>query len=205
VARRLLAARAGPRCAPGEALRLRVRPALEGVGDPRAEQGRELERVAAPARGDDEPLPAGIAPDEEVLVRRVAVEAEARRGERRVGERGQDVREKPAEAGHVPVLDSSLVALRIDRAAGAEGLTVNLSTADSVYAGAVGYFGADGDMDVAIALRTAVIKEGRMHVQAGGGVVHDSDPAAEFEETVHKSNAIRRAAADAARFGGGNR
>ena len=71
-----------------------------------------------------------------------------------------------------------------------------------VYGGGVGYFSAGGDMDVCIALRTAVVKDETLYIQAGGGVVHDSDPEAEYMETVHKSNAIRRAAADAARFGG---
>jgi anthranilate synthase component 1 len=75
-----------------------------------------------------------------------------------------------------------------------------------VYGGGVGYFSAGGDMDMCIALRTAIVKDGRLTIQAGGGVVHDSDAEAEYQETVHKSNAIRRAAADAARFAGaGNR
>ncbi|QFT63288.1 anthranilate synthase component I [Roseivivax sp. THAF30] len=75
-----------------------------------------------------------------------------------------------------------------------------------VYGGGVGYFSAGGDMDMCIALRTAVIKDQKLYIQAGGGVVYDSDPEAEYQETVHKSNAIRRAAADAARFtGDGNR
>ena len=71
-----------------------------------------------------------------------------------------------------------------------------------VYGGGVGYFSSNGDMDVCIALRTAVIKDETLYIQAGGGVVYDSDPEAEYMETVHKSNAIRRAAADAARFSG---
>ncbi|SEK34209.1 anthranilate synthase, component I [Roseovarius nanhaiticus] len=71
-----------------------------------------------------------------------------------------------------------------------------------VYGGGVGYFSAGGDMDICIALRTAVVKDAQLYIQAGGGVVYDSDPEAEYMETVHKSNAIRRAAADAARFGG---
>ncbi|QIE44182.1 anthranilate synthase component I [Pseudohalocynthiibacter aestuariivivens] len=71
-----------------------------------------------------------------------------------------------------------------------------------VYGGGVGYFSAGGDMDVCIALRTAVVKDHKLYIQAGGGVVYDSDPEAEYMETVHKSNAIRRAAADAARFTG---
>lgn len=69
-----------------------------------------------------------------------------------------------------------------------------------VYGGGVGYFSSGGDMDMCIALRTAVLKGNKLHVQAGGGVVFDSDPEAEYMETVHKSNAIRRAAADAAMF-----
>ena len=75
-----------------------------------------------------------------------------------------------------------------------------------VYGGGVGYFSAGGDMDMCIALRTAIVKDQNLYIQAGGGVVYDSDPEAEYMETVHKSNAIRRAAADAARFtGNGNR
>ena len=74
-----------------------------------------------------------------------------------------------------------------------------------VYGGGVGYFSSGGDMDICIALRTAVVKDDQLYIQAGGGIVYDSDPEAEYMETVHKSNAIRRAAADAARFdGGGN-
>ncbi len=73
-----------------------------------------------------------------------------------------------------------------------------------VYGGGVGYFSAGGDMDMCIALRTAVVQDQTLYIQAGGGVVYDSDPEAEFMETVHKSGAIRRAAADAARFDGGN-
>ncbi|MFK7945383.1 MAG: anthranilate synthase component I [Paracoccaceae bacterium] len=69
-----------------------------------------------------------------------------------------------------------------------------------VYAGGVGYFSAGGEMDTCIALRTGVVKGGKLYVQAGGGVVYDSDPQAEYMETVHKSNAIRKAAADAAMF-----
>ncbi|MDG3042813.1 anthranilate synthase component I [Roseicyclus marinus] len=75
-----------------------------------------------------------------------------------------------------------------------------------VYGGGVGYFSAGGDMDMCIALRTAVLKDGKLYIQAGGGVVYDSDPEAEFEETVNKSRAIRRAAEDAGLFSGrGNR
>jgi anthranilate synthase component 1 len=63
-----------------------------------------------------------------------------------------------------------------------------------VYAGAVGYLGFNGDMDVAIALRTAVVKGGMLHVQAGGGVVADSVPQAEWQETQSKAQALLRAA-----------
>ncbi|MEQ9260702.1 MAG: anthranilate synthase component I [Roseovarius sp.] len=69
-----------------------------------------------------------------------------------------------------------------------------------VYGGGVGYFSSGGDMDICIALRTALVKDEKLYIQAGGGVVYDSDAEAEYMETVHKSNAIRRAAADAARF-----
>ena len=71
-----------------------------------------------------------------------------------------------------------------------------------VYGGGVGYFAANGDMDMCIALRTAVLKDQSLYIQAGGGVVYDSDPEAEYQETVHKSNAIRRAAAEAGLFTG---
>jgi anthranilate synthase component 1 len=73
-----------------------------------------------------------------------------------------------------------------------------------LYGGGCGYFSANGDMDMCIALRTAVLKGDQLYIQAGGGVVYDSDPEAEYMETVHKSNAIRRAAADAAMFRSGN-
>jgi anthranilate synthase component 1 len=68
----------------------------------------------------------------------------------------------------------------------------------NIYAGAVGWIGWWGDADTAIAIRTAVIQDGRLHVQAGGGVVHDSDPAAEWEETMNKGRALFRAVAQAA-------
>ena len=77
--------------------------------------------------------------------------------------------------------------------------------ARGVYAGGVGYFGAGGDMDTCIALRTAVFKGGRIHVQAGGGVVFDSNPESEFQETIHKASALFRAAEEAARYDRGNR
>jgi anthranilate synthase component 1 len=69
-----------------------------------------------------------------------------------------------------------------------------------VYGGGVGYFAANGDMDMCIALRTAVLKDEKLYIQAGGGVVYDSNLEAEYQETVNKSQAIRRAAEDAGRF-----
>jgi len=62
-----------------------------------------------------------------------------------------------------------------------------------VYAGAVGYVGFNGDLDTCIALRTMVVKDGIAYVQAGGGVVADSDPAAEYEESCNKAAALLRA------------
>jgi anthranilate synthase component I len=66
-----------------------------------------------------------------------------------------------------------------------------------VYAGAVGYFAANGSMDTCIVLRTAIVKDGTMYVQAGGGVVADSDPESEFQETVNKAKALMTAAEEA--------
>jgi anthranilate synthase component 1 len=64
-----------------------------------------------------------------------------------------------------------------------------------VYGGAVGYIGWNGNMDTAIAIRTAVIKDEVLHVQAGAGVVADSIPELEWKETMNKARAIMRAAA----------
>lgn len=63
-----------------------------------------------------------------------------------------------------------------------------------IYAGAVGYLGFHGDMDLAIAIRTAVVKDGQLHVQAGAGIVADSDPTSEWVETQNKARAVLRAA-----------
>ena len=68
------------------------------------------------------------------------------------------------------------------------------------YAGAVGYISCEGQVDTAIVLRTALLKDGRIHTQAGCGVVADSDPAAEYAETLQKAAAVRRAAEEAWRF-----
>ncbi|GGH21754.1 anthranilate synthase component I [Alsobacter metallidurans] len=69
-----------------------------------------------------------------------------------------------------------------------------------IYAGCIGYFGANGEMDTCIVLRTAVVKDGRMFVQAGAGIVYDSDPASEQQECVNKAKALFRAAEEAVRF-----
>ncbi|WP_206860100.1 anthranilate synthase component I [Lysobacter changpingensis] len=74
----------------------------------------------------------------------------------------------------------------------------------NVYAGSIGYLGwgepgRSGDADTAIAIRTAVIQDGRLYVQAGAGIVYDSDPAMEWEETMNKGRALFRAVAQAAR------
>jgi anthranilate synthase component 1 len=63
-----------------------------------------------------------------------------------------------------------------------------------VYSGCVGYFSANGDMDTCIALRTALVKDGKLYVQAGGGVVYDSTAEYEYAETVNKAAALFRAA-----------
>ncbi|OYY82169.1 MAG: anthranilate synthase component I, partial [Hydrogenophilales bacterium 16-62-9] len=76
-------------------------------------------------------------------------------------------------------------------------------TKRGIYAGAVGYLGFNGDMDLAIAIRTAVIKDGMLYAQAGAGIVADSVPANEWMETLNKARAVVRAAELAqARFGG---
>jgi anthranilate synthase component 1 len=69
-----------------------------------------------------------------------------------------------------------------------------------IYAGCIGYFGAGGEMDTCIVLRASVVKDGKMHVQAGAGIVYDSDPAYEHRECVNKARALFRAAEEAVRF-----
>ncbi len=69
-----------------------------------------------------------------------------------------------------------------------------------IYGGCIGYFGAAGEMDTCIVLRTAVIKDGLMHAQAGAGIVYDSEPAYEHRECVNKAMALFRAAEEAVRF-----
>jgi anthranilate synthase component 1 len=69
-----------------------------------------------------------------------------------------------------------------------------------LYAGAVGYFSAAGEMDTAIVLRTALVKDGMMYVQAGAGIVADSNPKSEQQECINKAKALFRAAEEAKRF-----
>jgi anthranilate synthase component 1 len=69
----------------------------------------------------------------------------------------------------------------------------------NVYAGSIGYIGWHGDADTAIAIRTAVIQDERLTVQAGAGIVHDSDPEKEWDETMNKGRALFRAVAQAAK------
>jgi len=74
-----------------------------------------------------------------------------------------------------------------------------------IYGGCIGYFGSNGEMDTCIVLRTAVVKDGMMHVQAGAGIVYDSVPAAEQRECENKAQALFRAAEEAVRFAGRSR
>jgi len=69
-----------------------------------------------------------------------------------------------------------------------------------IYAGALGYVGYDGNMDTCIMLRTALLKNGQIHIQAGAGVVADSVPASEYQETVSKATALLKAVAMAEQF-----
>jgi anthranilate synthase component 1 len=75
----------------------------------------------------------------------------------------------------------------------------------SLYAGCVGYFSAGEDLDSCIVLRTALIKDGTMYVQAGAGIVADSDPDFEQQECINKAKALFRAAEEAKRFASGAR
>lgn len=74
-----------------------------------------------------------------------------------------------------------------------------------IYSGCIGYFGAGGDMDTCISLRTSVVKDGKMYVQAGGGIVADSDPEMECQESENKARALIRAAQEAVDFASYNR
>ena len=65
------------------------------------------------------------------------------------------------------------------------------NTKRGIYAGAVGYFSYNGNMDTCIAIRTIVLKDGQAHVQAGAGIVHDSVPKSEYTETLNKAMAMK--------------
>jgi anthranilate synthase component 1 len=69
-----------------------------------------------------------------------------------------------------------------------------------IYAGCVGYFTADGGMDSCIVLRTSIVKDGKMYVQSGAGIVADSIPENELQECADKARALFRAAEEAVRF-----
>ncbi|UCD08675.1 MAG: anthranilate synthase component I [Dehalococcoidales bacterium] len=71
------------------------------------------------------------------------------------------------------------------------------------YAGAAGYFSFNGDMDMAISIRTMVVKDGTAYTQAGGGIVYDSEPEREYEETMNKAGALLNAISQAERAGSG--
>jgi anthranilate synthase component 1 len=70
----------------------------------------------------------------------------------------------------------------------------------SFYAGCIGYFSSNGNMDTCIALRTGLVKDGRLYVQAGGGIVAESETEAEYQEAINKSQALMRAAEEAIKF-----
>jgi anthranilate synthase component 1 len=72
-----------------------------------------------------------------------------------------------------------------------------------IYAGCIGYFAANGTMDTCIGLRTALVKDGVMYVQAGAGIVADSEREFEHEECRQKARALMRAAEEAVRFAAG--
>ncbi len=70
----------------------------------------------------------------------------------------------------------------------------NEPTQRGFYAGALGYFGYDGNLDSCIMLRTSLLKDGQLHIQAGAGVVADSVPVSEYQETINKASALFKAA-----------
>jgi len=74
------------------------------------------------------------------------------------------------------------------------------NTRRGCYAGAIGYFGFDGNTDSCIALRCAVLKKGKAYFQAGAGIVADSNPQREYEETVNKARAMTKALAMASQI-----
>ena len=70
----------------------------------------------------------------------------------------------------------------------------------SFYGGAMGYFDSNGQMDTCISLRTGLVKDKKLYIQAGGGIVYDSDPEKEFQETINKANALIAAAEDSYKY-----
>ena len=70
----------------------------------------------------------------------------------------------------------------------------------SFYAGCMGYFDSNGDMDTCISLRTGLVKDGKLYIQAGGGVVYDSIPENEYQETINKAKALMEAAKDSYKY-----
>ena len=70
----------------------------------------------------------------------------------------------------------------------------------SFYGGAMGYFDSNGEMDTCISLRTGLVKDNKLYIQAGGGVVFDSNPEKEFEETINKANALILAANESYKY-----
>ncbi|MBX7247714.1 MAG: anthranilate synthase component I [Caulobacteraceae bacterium] len=114
------------------------------------------------------------------------------------------VGEAPADVDPVEVLLAALPAGTVSGAPKVRAMEI-IDELESVkrglgYAGAAGYISAKGEIDTCIVLRAALFKDGRIYAQAGGGVVADSDARAEYEETLHKSGAARRAADEAWRF-----
>ena len=70
----------------------------------------------------------------------------------------------------------------------------------SFYAGCMGYFDSNGDMDTCISLRSGLVKNGKLFIQAGGGVVYDSNPEDEYQETINKAGALMAAAEDSYKY-----
>ena len=70
----------------------------------------------------------------------------------------------------------------------------------SFYAGCMGYFDSKGEMDTCISLRTGLVKDKKLYIQAGGGIVYDSDPENEYQETINKASALMTAANDSYKF-----
>ena len=90
-------------------------------------------------------------------------------------------------------LESIKDGLRLDTSEEAEIINELEPTRRGLYAGAVGYFGFSGNMDFCIAIRTLIVRGGRIYLQVGAGIVADSVPAREYEETVNKGKALVKA------------